>query len=54
MLRMNGFVEKTRDWKVPEIDFKDPASVQAGWREWVRFESAKRCALSHRLFWPGY
>ncbi|KAI1785380.1 hypothetical protein LXA43DRAFT_1038459 [Ganoderma leucocontextum] len=42
MLRMNGFVEKTLDWKIPVIDFSDPASVQAGWREWVRFESAKR------------
>ncbi|TBU37712.1 hypothetical protein BD309DRAFT_594197 [Dichomitus squalens] len=42
MLRMNGFVEKTRDWKLPEIDFNDPVSVQTGWREWVRHESAKR------------
>ncbi|TFK81381.1 hypothetical protein K466DRAFT_667145 [Polyporus arcularius HHB13444] len=42
MLRMNGFVDKTRDWKLEPIDFSDPENVQKSWREWVRHESAKR------------
>ena len=53
MLRMNGFVEKTRDWKLPEIDFDDPVSVQTGWREWVRHESAKRFVISLRAHRSG-
>ncbi|KAI8994091.1 fungal-specific transcription factor domain-containing protein [Trametes punicea] len=42
MLRMNGFVDKTRDWKLEEIDFSDPADTERAWRTWVKHESAKR------------
>ena len=42
MLRMNSFMEQARDWRVPTIDFSDPASVEKAWRDWVRYETAKR------------
>ncbi|KAI0768690.1 hypothetical protein BD413DRAFT_605182 [Trametes elegans] len=42
MLRMNGFVDQTRDWRPQEIDFSDPVSVDRAWRRWVKHESAKR------------
>ncbi|KAI0776719.1 hypothetical protein BD413DRAFT_469088 [Trametes elegans] len=42
MLRMNGFVDQTRDWGYKAIDFSDPAAVERAWREWVKHESAKR------------
>ncbi|KAI9068398.1 hypothetical protein FKP32DRAFT_1608961 [Trametes sanguinea] len=42
MLRMNGFVDKTRDWKLEEIDFSDPDATERAWRRWVKHESAKR------------
>ncbi|KAI0356334.1 hypothetical protein OH77DRAFT_1423979 [Trametes cingulata] len=42
MLRMCGYVDKTRDWKYEEIDFSDPAAVERAWKRWVRHESAKR------------
>ncbi|KAI0661266.1 fungal-specific transcription factor domain-containing protein [Cubamyces menziesii] len=42
MLRMNGFVDKVRDWKLPEINFSDPEAVERAWRGWVKHESAKR------------
>lgn len=66
MLRMNGFVDKTRDWELEEIDFSNPASVRTRWREWVRYESAKRYVSSsawsktlctdamHRAIWSCF
>ncbi|KAI0371068.1 hypothetical protein BV20DRAFT_1017659 [Pilatotrama ljubarskyi] len=42
MLRMCGYVTKTRDWKYEDIDFTDPAAVERAWQRWVRHESAKR------------
>ncbi|KAI0743495.1 hypothetical protein C8Q80DRAFT_1324466 [Daedaleopsis nitida] len=57
MLRMNGFVDKVREWKYKEIDFTDPSAVQTAWKDWVRHECAKRalwvCYLhdcSHSVF----
>nr|QIE48498.1 hypothetical protein [Trametes gibbosa] len=42
MLRMNGFVDRTRDWKFEQIDFSDPAATERAWSAWVAHESAKR------------
>ncbi|KAI0776734.1 fungal-specific transcription factor domain-containing protein [Trametes elegans] len=42
MLRMNGFVDQTRDWEYKTIDFSDPAAVERAWRDWIKHESAKR------------
>ena len=53
MLRMNGFVEKTRDWKLEPIDFSDPENVQKSWREWVRHESAKRYVSQSQSYERG-
>ncbi|KAH9858511.1 fungal-specific transcription factor domain-containing protein [Lenzites betulinus] len=42
MLRMNGYVDRTRDWKFEQIDFSDPVATERAWRTWVAHESAKR------------
>ncbi|KAI0674809.1 fungal-specific transcription factor domain-containing protein [Trametes maxima] len=42
MLRMSGFVDQTRDWRLQEIDFSDPQAVERAWKGWVTHESAKR------------
>ncbi|OJT10734.1 hypothetical protein TRAPUB_12766 [Trametes pubescens] len=43
MLRMNGFADLARDWKLEQpIDFSDAAATERAWRAWVAHESAKR------------
>ncbi|CDO72789.1 hypothetical protein BN946_scf184994.g42 [Trametes cinnabarina] len=42
MLRMNGFVDNTRDWKLEAFDLNDPDATERSWRRWVKHESAKR------------
>ncbi|KAI0644614.1 fungal-specific transcription factor domain-containing protein [Trametes meyenii] len=42
MLRMSGFVDQTRDWRLQEIDFSDPQAVERAWKGWVTHEMAKR------------
>ncbi|KAI0633645.1 fungal-specific transcription factor domain-containing protein [Trametes polyzona] len=42
MLRMEGFVDRTRDWKFEPFDFSDPVATELAWKDWVAHESAKR------------
>ena len=42
MLRMNGYMEQARDCPLDPFDLSDPISIEKAWRQWVKYETAKR------------
>ncbi|OBZ67178.1 hypothetical protein A0H81_13026 [Grifola frondosa] len=42
MIRMSGFIERTVNWEVPNVNVMEPLSVESAWREWIIHETGKR------------